>query len=439
MRGRGDAATLPIESPMNNVPASPPPPPLPPLRFAGAPSASEIRAVVVESAAELESHVPAWESLAADSVEPNVFYEPWMLLPALAHLGRPEGLRVVLFYAPSIEDPRREALVGLFPLEPCKTETAIALPAVGLYRHAFCYLRTPLLRARYARETLAAFFDFIGGEGGGAPVLELGEMVGDGPFKKLLTDELYRRGTLSFPVNAHTRALFCPAANAESYLEYALSSRHRRELGRKARRLADAGALTWEATSPSTDIEALTNDFLRLEASGWKGREGTALAAAHGREAFFREVMRGAFERGRLLGLGLRAGGRLAAQRVSFTVGDGAMAFKLAYDEAFAACSPGVLLEAENIRRLHAPGAPAWMDCGAVPYSELFNRMWLHRRPIETLLLAPGKPLGAVMVSVLPVLRLANRLLGARGLGRRAAATDFADGGESKVVSSENR
>jgi len=139
-------------------------------------------------------------------------------------------------------------------------------------------------------------------------------------------------------------------------------------------------------------------------------------------------VVRGAFERGRLLGLGLRVGGHLAAKRLSFTLGTGAMAFKLGFDEEFARQSPGVLLEMENIRRLHAPGAPAWMDCGAVPYSELFNRMWIHRRSIETLLLAIGRPIGSVMVSVLPVLRLANRFLRARGFGRRAAATSGEDG-----------
>lgn len=403
-------------------------PPLLPLRFAGAPAARELRAVVVESPEACAPLLAQWEGLARESLEPNVFYEPWMLLPALAHLGPFPGLRLVFFFGPSIEDRSREILCGLFPLQICRTETAVSLSAIGLLRHAFCYLRTPLLRARYAREVVSAFFDWASATHQEASVLELGEMVSDGPFRQLVTDELYRRGTLTFPVNAHTRALFRPSGTADAYLEQALSSRHRRELKRKARRLADIGAVRWEAPEPSTDIHAWTEAFLRLEASGWKGRCGTALASAPARKAFFHEVVRGAFERGRLLGLGLRVGERLAAQRLSFTSGSGAMAFKLAFDEAFAPQSPGVLLEMENIRRLHAPSAPAWMDCGAVPYSELFNRMWLHRRTIETLLLSIGRPLGSVMVSVLPVLRLANRLLQAGGLGRRAAPTEGDDG-----------
>ncbi|MFO0593313.1 MAG: GNAT family N-acetyltransferase [Polyangiaceae bacterium] len=414
---------------MTTTHASPPPPP---LRCAGAPPPGEIRAVVVERPEDLDCHLPEWESLAESAVEPNVFYEPWMLLPAIRHLGPFEGLRFVLFFAPSIEDRKREVLTGLFPLQRCATETAVSLPATGLFRHAFCYLRTPLLRARYARETVAAFLDLLTSERADAPILELGEMVADGPFKKLVTDELYRRGTLSFPVNAYTRALFLPAAAPDAYLEYALSSRHRRELGRKSRRLADAGPLAWETLSASADIDAFIDEFLALEASGWKGRQGTALASAPARQAFFREVMRAAHARGRLLGLGLRAGKTLAAQRVSFLTGDGAMAFKVGFDERFANSSPGVLLEVENIRRLHEPGAPTWMDCGAVPYSELFNRLWLHRRPIETLLLPTGRPFGSVMVSLLPMLRLANRVLASHGLGRRAAATTFSDGGSEQ-------
>ncbi len=43
--------------------------------------------VVVRDVEELDSYVPAWEKLAADAIEPNVFYEPWMLIPAIRSLG----------------------------------------------------------------------------------------------------------------------------------------------------------------------------------------------------------------------------------------------------------------------------------------------------------------------------------------------------------------
>lgn len=406
-----------------------------PLRFAGAPPPERFRAVVVTTADACEPLVADWADLAADSIEPNVFYEPWALLPAIRRLGPFPSQRFVFFFAPSIADPSREVLCGFFPLQRCRTETAVSLTVTGLFRHPFCYVRTPLLRARYARECLSAFFDWLSSGGDETGLFELSEVVSDGPFRQLLADELYRRGTLTFPVQTHTRALFRPLGSAEAYLQQALSGRHRRDLGRKERRLRDVGRVDYDVVEGPGEAESWIDDFLRLEASGWKGRSGTALAAEPHRQAFFREVVRGAAERGRLLGLRLRVGGSLAAERLSFRAAGGAMAFRVAYDEELARYSPGLLLEVENIRRMHrgaSPSAPgghpiSWMDCGAVPYSDLFNRVWIHRRTIETMLLSTGRVSGAFLLSVLPLLRFVNRTLDAGGLGRRAASTDEED------------
>ena len=38
--------------------------------------------IVADRDDALEPYVPAWDSLAAGALEPNVFYEPWMLRPA---------------------------------------------------------------------------------------------------------------------------------------------------------------------------------------------------------------------------------------------------------------------------------------------------------------------------------------------------------------------
>jgi len=58
------------------------------------------------------------------------------------------------------------------------------------------------------------------------------------------------------------------------------------------------------------DLQFWLTEFLRLEATGWKGRQGTALAANARDRQFFYEVVRGAFERRRLMVLALEAGGR---------------------------------------------------------------------------------------------------------------------------------
>jgi CelD/BcsL family acetyltransferase involved in cellulose biosynthesis len=57
-----------------------------------------------------------------------------------------------------------------------------------------------------------------------------------------------------------------------------LNQKRRRELERQLRRLCDAGAVSFMWARTATEIESAFNMFLHLEASGWKGRRGTALA-----------------------------------------------------------------------------------------------------------------------------------------------------------------
>jgi len=54
---------------------------LPPVARSTAPG---WKIVVARDAVALEAIVPAWEELAAHALEHNPFYEPWVLLPALA-------------------------------------------------------------------------------------------------------------------------------------------------------------------------------------------------------------------------------------------------------------------------------------------------------------------------------------------------------------------
>ena len=102
--------------------------------------------------AELEAVVPAWEELASAALEPNPFYEHWMLRPALEAFGAGRELRVVLVWA-------GERLAGLFPFERVARYKGLPLPAFKSWRHAHCLLCTPLVRADTARACLEALFD----------------------------------------------------------------------------------------------------------------------------------------------------------------------------------------------------------------------------------------------------------------------------------------
>jgi hypothetical protein len=125
----------------------------------------------------------------------------------------------------------------------------------------------------------------------------------------------------------------------------------------------------------------------------------------------FRAIARGAFAKGRWMTLALRLDGRAVAMKCNLRSGTGAVAYKIAYDEAYARFSPGVLLELEHIRRLHEPGAPAWMDSGAAPNHPMIDHLWRDRRSIETLIVPTGRSMGALAVAVMPLARWMSRAL----------------------------
>ncbi len=380
--------------------------PLPTL----APSAPDVPAAnlsvrVLDRPADLEALVPAWEDLAASALEPNVFYEPWLFLPALHSFGAGRDLRFVVVEAGS-------RLCGFFPLERRRLRRFLPLGMLGLWRHVHCFLGTPLLRADGAGRCLDAFFAWLAAGKGGAALLELDQAAWDGPFREHLQECLERRRLPYFVRARWTRALLLIGKETgASGLRRMLSGPRRRALERRQRRLGECGRLDFVALGPGGDVAAWTDAFLACEASGWKGRESTALACREADRRFFRAALAEAFRRGRLLALALHLDGRPVALRCSFLAGGGAFAFKTAFDERLARFSPGILLEMETMRRLHDTPEVGWMDSCTAADNETLNALWPRRRTLVSLVAATGRAPGGLVVSLLPALRAIRRRL----------------------------
>jgi hypothetical protein len=299
-------------------------------------------------------------------------------------------------------------LHGLFPLERRRRYKGIPVKTLSLWRHLHCFLCTPLVRAERARECVAAFFDWLAGAD--AALMEFNHVTGDGPLHRLLFEEFRERGTRLHADESFTRALFRPAADAETYLRDARPGRRRKELRRQERRAAECGTFEYAELEPDGDADIWAEEFLSLEAGGWKGRGGTAMAASAREREYFLELTRAAQRRGQLMMLGLRVGGRPVAMKCNFLAGAGSFAFKIAFDESFAPYSPGVLLEVENVRRLHRRPGLEWMDSCSAP-SNFINSLWPDRRSICTFVTATGSSYGRLVVTMLPLLRRLNRRL----------------------------
>lgn len=346
---------------------------------------------------------PQWQALADAAVEPNPFYEPWMVLPALRHLDGPRPHFAFIWGRDAATNTGR-VLCGVIPFVVERRRR------VALWRYPHCDLSAPLLRPGVPRETLSAFFAWL--EQGQGRLLRLDQIPAEGPFSQALLDVVRHRGWSAWQAEAHTRAVFRPAPTAEQFLETAVSARRRKDWRRLSVRLTQAaGNVEVEELDSVDALRLWTDAFLRLEATGWKGRAGVGFASRERDRRYFEELCRHAALRGRLQLLALKAAGQPIAMKLNLFTGSGAgFAFQIAYDEAWAKFSPGVLLELENIHRLHAMPTVRWMDSCAEKDPFMINHLWPERRQLQTLhLAAPGR-WSAMTLALVPLLRWARSL-----------------------------
>jgi CelD/BcsL family acetyltransferase involved in cellulose biosynthesis len=371
--------------------------------WAAPPDERAYRVVVVQSAAGLADHAGAWNDLARASAAPNPFHESWFLLPALDAFAGSSHLLFLLVYA-DVESAPPE-LCGFFPFERVARYRGLPLPHLRLWRPVHAYLGTPLVRRGCVHGVLAAAHDWLATDRRGCAVVEWGWIATDGDFLPALHRLQERRGLRALDMLTESRALLRRSGDGARYLAEAISPKSRKELRRLERRLAETGQLSCDALEPEDDVERWIADFLALEASGWKGRNGSALGSRPESRRFFVRAASEAARRGRLEMLALRLDGRPVAMRCAFGAGEGSFAFKIAYDETLARYSPGLLLEIEHLKRFHDHPAAAWMDSCAKPDHFMAERLWRDRRTLVTRLGATGRASGNSVIALLGFLR----------------------------------
>ncbi len=386
-----------------------------PLAPAPASRQSALRVTVLRDRAALAGLVPAWDELAANALEPNPFYESWMLLPAIEHFGAGADLRVVAVW-------NGATLAALLPLERVRGYKGLPLRALQTWRHRHCMLCTPLVRADGAAESLAGLLAWLRAEDEGASLMAFGYLVAGSPFHSALVDALAAADLHALTSDAYMRAVLRRASDAQTYIDQSISRHERQELRRRERRLAEMGTVRHVALRPGAELAPWIDELLRLEAGGWKGEEGSALACSEANRRFANEIFAAAFQRQRLQIVGIDLDGKPLARCTSILAANGAYAFKTAYDEAFARFSPGVLAEIDRIRELHAMPGIEWIDSYTAPGNRVLNRLFNGRLTLQSLVFGTSA-LGELGVATLPLARWIKRhLLRKRGSGASAGA-----------------
>jgi hypothetical protein len=256
--------------------------------------------------------------------------------------------------------------------------------ALGTWRHSYCFLGTPLVDrdlltlgvAELVRHPL---------RDKRLPLFVLQSMTEGGPVMSALRASLADQG-LAIPFESgHERAALERRADGE-YPD-GMRSHHRREFKRLWRRLEETLGSPIEVEEGRADPAAV-EEFLRLEASGWKGKVETALAADPSHADFFRELCAGFADQGRLRMLTMRAADRTLAMKCNIAADDTLFCFKIGHDEELRRFSPGVQLERANVGIFHAQREERLMDSCAAPDNVMINRLWPNRRSIISLVVS---------------------------------------------------
>jgi len=367
---------------------------------------------------ELRPYLAAWEELAANALEPNVFYEPWMLLPALEHIRDREDVNLLLFFGPAAADGV-QPLWGLFPIEVQSRCLHLPMRTLAFWQHRYCYLTVPLVHRDHADQVIDAFWRWFEDNPLRCRVLDTNYLSGDGEFHAKWADALIGRYLLV--LNEHPRGLQVRATSFAAYVTNQLSKKRYHALRRGQRHLEELGSLLYREVESIADVESWMEQFLFLESKGWKGQDGGAMATKPGDAEYFRNITYAGFAHGRARLLSLDLNGNPVAMKLVLTSEDGGHIFKIAYDERYSKYSPGVLLELEDLERWHADSKINWIDSCASARHSLYDLISNERRVIRRTLISSGARWGDLFISTLPLLRYVRHRLGKTTKGGASA------------------
>lgn len=358
---------------------------------------------VIGKPSDLAAYAEEWQALCEDAEAPNVFFEPWILVPIITRAAQTRRIAIAF-----VRDGER--LVGVFPMERRSRFSGLPVSHLAVFAHDQLFAQTPHVARGRAETAWCGLLGWLERDGSG--ILDWGYLPADGAVAEGLRKAVRDRGGDTRQLDRYQRAaLRRDPEGAEAAVERGASAKSRKRWRRLRRRLEEEGALQVRTLEPSAPAEPWVEAFLTLEAKGWKGIGATALSDQTEGETAFREICAAAHGRRVLHAMSLNLDGTPVAMQVNLFAGEAGFAFKVAYDEEFARFSPGILLELEAVHSFHARPGFQWVDSCTGASRAAVERLWPERIALERVMLTGGRGPGLGKLRALSALRRAARIL----------------------------
>lgn len=336
---------------------------------------------VVLDAAGLRALPPqAWDDLSTNALECNPWLSRPMVLAGLDALEKENGFRALALYRHGSDE-----LIGLLPFR-IKGLGPLSMghPALNLYQVG----GTPLIARDNAQLAMMGLFGLIAGPNSLPNQWVFPHIPTDGPFARMARVKADRLGLAVGIAAAYDRPLLTSeAGDFAAHARHVIGKKRSKDIERNIRRLGEKGALSFERATDPNHVAQRIEDFLRIEASGWKGERGTAFLSNPDHARF----ARGAYGEGLAFTDTLLLDGTAIAVSVNVATGPTVFTPKCAFDERYRAFGPGMILEYKVIERFFAEGRHEAMDAATTVDGHVISGLWDAKKPMGTLVVARSR------------------------------------------------
>jgi CelD/BcsL family acetyltransferase involved in cellulose biosynthesis len=315
--------------------------------------------------------------LAERALETNPFFLPEFLEPAIQALGKKQ-LKLAIF-------SDRDELNFFAPVAITGGQF-IGGRRFSVWAHPYAPLGTPLIDKEMAAQVSDALIGHM--RTSGRTLLSIPHLPLNGPAANALRAAAVRGGFWTVAERQMRPILYPDTSHGTAAFDEMVSHKRRRELDRQLRRLCEVGAVSFMSARSPTEIESAFGMFSALEGSGWKGRRGTALVRRQNVHEFARIAVTQLARKGLAAIDVMRLGDRPIAALIRVEHAGMSIPWKVAFDEEFAAFSPGKQLMCDETRRWLADPTIERVDPVCEEDNPMMQLLWPDREPYGTLLVS---------------------------------------------------
>lgn len=331
----------------------------------------------------------AFAELTGHALEPNPHMAPAAIAAATELMPEAEIVVLTAWLSEALDFER---LVGIWAFRRDRgwrsgLAPVLVSPLVPLYEVS----SLPVVDRDLAAEICRALLRHLLAAGDLPRSLSLPVLPLEGPGHRLLAEACAGIGASLTVFERWSRPVMVvqPGDDPERYLRRALGSGYKKRM-QQFRAVGRAGALTFRRSRGAAGREALET-FLTLEAAGWKGREGTALATLPDDARYIRRLAEGFAAVDGLIVDTLLLDGQVLAMGVLIESAGRRHFLKIAYDESQARHSPGRTLTIAMLRADFTAGPPAFFDSGAGEEVDAGTYVWGERRLMGHVVITLGR------------------------------------------------